>query len=378
MSPVDAAAIPLYTGPRAADSAAQPFFTAAAAARSLNRARLVELPGVAGVEELLGRSASDLLSAAAVTALVRAAAGRLALDPDDPALLRAFAAAFDAPRTRPAALAVAETVGRRLGALLLLLWRGDAANRAARPEWADAHWAFWRAVERVVVGGGLLAGRLGEAAVPAAAAFLAAAGCPIVVERSPYGDAIAIVGLARHAPADTGRMLLFDFGHTAVKCGLAVYQDGALVGVERRPSLPPPCEDGWPAHAGVAWARQRWGRMAAVIAAAWAAEVAPGRGERVAVGLCLASHLHDGHPIGRDRGCYTALGELAPHLATFLRDDLRARLGPFRALAVLHDGLAAASTRAGEPRTVVLTLGTAIGAGYPLGEVGLRAMKLGL
>ncbi len=59
-------------------------------------------------------------------------------------------------------------------------------------------------------------------------------------------------------------------------------------------------------------------------------------------------------------------------------DDLRARLGPFRALAVLHDGLAAASTRAGEPRTVVLTLGTAIGAGYPLGEEGLRPVKLGL
>ncbi len=118
--------------------------------------------------------------------------------------------------------------------------------------------------------------------------------------------------------------------------------------------------------------------MAAAIAAAWAAEVAPGRGEHVAVGLCLASHLQDGHPISRDRGCYTSLGELAPHLATFLRDDLRARLGPFRALAVLHDGLAAASTRAGEPRTVVLTLGTAIGAGYPLGEEGLRPVKLGL
>ncbi|HQF70218.1 MAG TPA: hypothetical protein PLH39_02935 [Promineifilum sp.] len=378
MSPVDADAIPLYTGPRAGDSAAHPFFTADAAARSLNRARLVELPGVTGAAELLGRSASELLSAAAVTALVRAAADRLALDPDDPALLRAFDAAFDAPPTRPAALAVAEAVGRRLGALLLMLWRGDAANRAARPEWDEAHWAFWRAVERVVVGGGLLAGRLGEATVPAAGAFLAAAGCPIAVERSPYGNAIAIAGLARHAPAGAERMLLFDFGHTAVKCGLATYRQGALAGLERRPSLPPPCEDGWPAHAGAAWARPRWERMAAAITAAWAAEVVPGQGERVAVGLCLASHLHDGHPIGRDRGCYTALGELAPHLATFLRDDLRARLGLFRALAVLHDGLAAASTRAGEPHTVVLTLGTAIGAGYPLGEVGLRAMKLGL
>jgi hypothetical protein len=366
-----AAAIPLYTGRLPAGN---PFAAADAPARSLNRARLVELPGVAGVHDLLGHSASELLSAAAVTALVRAAADGLGLDPDTPDLLRAFDTAFDVPRTRPAALVVAETVGQRLGALLLMLWRGDPANRAARPEWDDAHWATWRAMRRVVVGGGLVAGRLGEAAVPAAAAFLAAAGCPVAVERSPYGNAIALVGLARHTPADAEQMLLFDFGHTAVKRGLATYRDGRLIGVAQRPSLPPPCERGWHEHPGPDWARQRWEHMVAAIATAWAAEVSPGRGARVAIGLCLASHLQDGHPVGRDRGCYTSLGELAPHLATFARDDLAARLGPFRSLALLHDGLAAAGSHAGEAHTVVLTLGTAIGTGYVPVVEGLRAV----
>lgn len=370
MAASDAAeAIPIFTGCLPPDN---PFAAADAPARSLNRARLVELPGVAGVDALLGRSASDLLSAAGVTSLVRATADRLALDPDAPDVLRALDATFDDPQTRPAALAVAEAVGRRLGAVLLMLWRGDAANRAARPEWSEAHWATWRAMRRVVVGGGLVAGRLGEAAVPAAAAFLAAAGCPVTVERSPYGDAIALVGLARHAPGDTDHMLLFDFGHTAVKHGLAIYRDGALVGVQRRPSRPPPCEVGWPEHTGPHWAQQRWERMADAIAAAWAAEIATGRGARVAVGLCLASHLQDGHPVGQDRGCYTILQELGPHLATFVRDDLAARLGSFRSLALLHDGLAAASTCAGEPHTVVLTLGTAIGVGYGVVGEGLR------
>ncbi len=365
--------IPIFTGCLPADN---PFAIAAAPARSLNRARLVELPGVVGAADLLGHSASELLSKAAVTRLVRDAAGRLALDPDADNLLHAFDGSFTEPTTRPAALAVAGEVGRRLGMLLLMLWRGDAANRAARPEWGEAHWAYWGRVRRVVVGGGLLAGRLGEAAVPAAGGFLTANGCPVTVERSPYGDAIALFGLARHAPADTDRMLLFDFGHTAVKCGLATYGNGALTGIERRPSLPPPCEAGWHEHTSLEWARARWERMAAAIATAWAAVVPPGTSGRVAIGLCLASHLQDGHPVGMDRGCYTALGELAPHLATFVRDDLAARLGPFRALALLHDGLAAASTHAGEARTVVLTLGTSIGTGYaPLAE-GLRPLSL--
>ena len=151
-----AEAIPLFTGSLPADN---PFAAADAPARSLNRARLVELPVVVGVEDLLGRSASELLSATAVTALVRTTADRLALDPNAPDLLRAFDASFDDPKSSPAALAVAQEVGRRLGALLLMLWRGDTANRAARPEWGEAHWATWRAMRRVVIGGGQVAGR---------------------------------------------------------------------------------------------------------------------------------------------------------------------------------------------------------------------------
>ena len=108
--------IPIFTGGLAADN---PFAAADAAARSLNRARLVELPGVAGVADLLGRSASELLSAAAVTGLVRAAADRLALDPDAPALLRAFDGCFDDPATRPAALAVGGGVAVPLSTLEL-------------------------------------------------------------------------------------------------------------------------------------------------------------------------------------------------------------------------------------------------------------------
>jgi hypothetical protein len=51
---------------------------------------------------------------------------------------------------------------------------------------------------------------------------------------------------------------------------------------------------------------------------------------------------------------------------------LAARLDRFRSLALLHDGLAAASVYAGRPRTAVLTLGTSIGVGYVPPARGLR------
>jgi hypothetical protein len=57
---------------------------------------------------------------------------------------------------------------------------------------------------------------------------------------------------------------------------------------------------------------------------------------------------------------------------------LAARLGPFRALALLHDGLAAASAYAGAARTAVLILGTSIGVGYAPVSAGSLRMVHGL
>jgi hypothetical protein len=113
--------------------------------------------------------------------------------------------------------------------------------------------------------------------------------------------------------------------------------------------------------------------MSSLIAADWRGLDSAAPRELTAIGLCLAAHLEAGHPLDVG-GVYGRLAVLAPHLATFMRDELVARVGQFRSFALLHDGLAAASTYAGQPRTVVLVLGTSIGVGYaPLGQ-GLRPL----
>lgn len=369
-------AIPIFTGPTP-DATVNPFLkTGDALVRSLNRAQLVEAPGVTAADGVLGHTAFELLSAAAVNGLIGEASGALDLNPADPHLLYSFNRCFDDPHTHAAAMAVAGVVGRRLGALLTALWRNDPANRAARPEWDDAHWAYWRGVRRVVIGGGLFAGRLGEAAVSVAAASMARAGCPIAITLSPWGQALPLIGLARHTPPDTSRMLLFDFGQTSVKRGLAIYHAGELIEVKRRPSLPAP--DRGALGDTLAAIGQRWAAMRAIILADWQTHRDEGRAESTAIGLAVAAHLRDGHPLATDRSGYSRLGQLAPHLATFIRDDLAAALGRFHAFALLHDGLAAASMYAGQPATVVLTLGTAIGAGYPPPDDGLRPVAAGL
>ena len=73
-------------------------------------------------------------------------------------------------------------------------------------------------------------------------------------------------------------------------------------------------------------------------------------------------------------GCYGALQELCAHLTTFMRQEIARRLGQAIELVALHDGTAAATAYAGHDRAVVITLGTAIGSGFPPPEAGLHPL----
>lgn len=110
-----------------------PFLGADSAVRSLNRARIVALPGVSVDEGILGQSGYALLAAETLQTEVAAAASALGLEPDASDLLPQFYRLFEIETVSPLAISLARRYGRRLGFLLLMLRRGGAANRAARP-----------------------------------------------------------------------------------------------------------------------------------------------------------------------------------------------------------------------------------------------------
>jgi hypothetical protein len=355
-----------------ADQRANPFMGGASLVRSLNRARIVELRGVRADEGVAGQTGYELLSARSLRRQIADAADRLGLDPLAADLIRRFDACFDRPATRPAALRIARSYGRRLGCLLLMLKRGETANRAARPEWSDVHWDFWRGLSRVYMGGGLLAGRLGPHAVLAAQELLAeAAEDGLALEHAPHAAHLPLIGLARSAPHSAARMLLLDFGQTSIKRGLARYQAGQIAQIQVWPNAPAVCDQLLDPAPSIDMLRERWQRMLDVIAASWAA-VPPAERTLTPVGISVACYLLDGHPAPGDTGCYGALQGLCAHLATFMRQEIAQRLGQAIELTALHDGTAAATTYAGHDRAVVITLGTAIGSGFPPPDTGLR------
>ena len=362
-------------------AAPNPFLEGSGQVRSLNRVRIAALPAGVADEGLVGEGGYSLLGARAfrelivreaqavpeaatdVAAAVVASAQAQAAGAPPPDARAIVVAWFDDECLRPLATRVAAAYGRRMGALFAVLLQGTAANRAARPEWEDRHWACWRMIEGVEVGGGLLAGRTGEVALMSAREVLRRAGAGLRLELSRFGAFLPLVGLARMLPAATEAAALLDFGHTSVKRASATYEDGALRGLRILDPAPAPC-GGLVEHDLVLGdVRRRWEAMAALSIDAWRQADHPG-GAVPTVGLAVATYLEAGQPPAGVDECYGNLRLLGPNLATFAAADLERQFGTASRLALAQDGDAAAFAHAGAHRTAVVTLGTALGIGF--------------
>ena len=337
---------------------------------SLNRVRLADLPGIGLPPDVCGRRAGEILSTPALAGEIERAAPALGLTADelaDPrALPRHFSRCFmDAdPAVRATAEQIARRWGRHLAALLLVVPRGDPANRAARPEWDDSYWAYLAAVRTVYLGGGQVSGPLGPLMVDEANAVLRASGQDrCMVHLAAHPAILPLIGAARTVPAGIDAAIVLDFGNTAVKRGVARYREGALAALRLLPARPsglsagygPPPADG----TAPAWT----GDMAALLAETWQEAAASGPPPTTAA-VAVAGYVRDNHPLPTEAP-YLQTGPRIPNLGAWLGAEMGRRVGRPLAVTVLHDGTAAARACAGAPHSAVIMLGTWLGVGFP-------------
>lgn len=315
-----------------------PFEGGGSRLRSLNRARIVALPALVVDEGIPGRTGYELLSASAINDH----RSRLAANPTVP--------------TGKVEQQLATLAGRRLGYLLTMLARGDAANRAARPIWGDDQWAFWRGVRRVGLGGGLVAALDADALVAGATAVLEAAGVDVAIEVAGEPERLPLLGLARAVSGARRVVVVLDCGHTSIKRAIARRARDGEVRLAPLPTIPSPCTQ-------VSGPLATWSSMRRATEDTWQHLAPPERAD-AAVGLSIACHLQDGHPYPDDSDCYAALRELDPHLETFIATELAARLDPAPPLTLLPDGAAAAHGLETGEDAIAITLGTAVGWGW--------------
>jgi hypothetical protein len=353
---------------------------------SLNRVRIVDLPGIPLDDATRGRTFYDLLSAPALGAYVRQRVDALGLPlhtTDPTQLLPLLDGCFehDDEAVRAAAEDVARWYGRNLGLLLLTLRRGDAANRQARPEWTDAHWAHWAGIRQVWLGGGLVSGQLGTRVVRYATERLSETGmrdCTLHLSMAP--SELALVGAARSVAGGAGGAatpaLVFDFGHSRVKRALAIYRGESLGALRLLPALPALTWSGEmrdPAEQ----AHQMLAFMGGVLVDSWCEMCRTVERLRPQLIASVATYVVDGRPAEYDRGAYAQMRLLPERADEWLARHTSERVGIPVKVELLHDGSAAARTYAGAEQAAVIMLGSAIGTGFPPGAEGLRPLAAG-
>lgn len=279
--------------------------------------------------------------------------------------------------------------------LLRTLTRPTDADRRAREEWDAADWDRWAAVRRFVLGGGVVAGVLGQHAL--ADPGLRALPVELLIAADP---AIApLTGLVAATPV-TGDLLVLDLGHSAVKAATWTARTRTLGPVHRTGVPWTPWDVGtWPAPEPLLalvveaarqvtsrreTGRQVTGRSApeavadALAEAATEAATEPGddrcgprrpaastRGVAVLeVRVSLANYVVDG--VLDDDQTYGTLGRLGPDPTALLGAALTAGLDrPVRVSELVNDGQAAALAWTDQPPTAVLSVGTSLGLGFP-------------
>ncbi|HEY7413806.1 MAG TPA: hypothetical protein VH593_01325, partial [Ktedonobacteraceae bacterium] len=199
---------------------------------SLNRLRIVDLPGIKVDPYVRGKTGHDLLSSRACAQLAYISAADLGLnDLHESECVRFLGQCLqsDDPHIHHAAEKVGMQLGRHLGYMLATLKRGDLVNRLERPDWDTSYWTQWAAVREIFVGGGIVQGSLGPLMCEHASSLLDETGvkdCTLHLALHPVH--LPLIGAARSVPSGVGAALVFDFGNTSLKRGYAVYHHDML------------------------------------------------------------------------------------------------------------------------------------------------------
>ena len=334
---------------------------------SLNRVRIAKLPNIVTDSNLVGKTGHELLSRQSVLDRIYIRQVALCLPAHLTDIFRGFDDCFvhEEPIARLTAKQMAIQYGRCLATLLLTLKEGQPANRAARPEWGDEHWAYWASINQVWLGGGLMAGHFGRHVVAETQQLIHQAGyTDYELNLTRHPARVALIGAASTVAPTAEVALLFDFGQSRIKRGIALFAEGKLQKLHLLHSLPAACGDLLTNGSDVARAEAHMEHITAVLAHTHH-QVQQSGWQPQEVVAAMACNLHQGHPGSEEWGCYGRLQDLTSNLQDHLAQQWQQISGQALPFRLIQDAKAAALAHRGAENAAVITLGSAIGIGFP-------------
>ncbi len=338
---------------------------------SMNRAVMAKCP-VAGVEEGLdGRRFKEIFSPGAIVAEMRRVSRYYGIDYShlpDFALPKELDKALRSEDVRFHQMGerIARKFGNRLGLLLLTLKTGLPENRAAREDWDDSCWECWRSLETVILMGGLASSMLGRRFKEQVQKVFDHAGVKpyniMLFENSAY---LGVMGLGQRMMEDDTASLVLDMGQTYFKRAVLKKSGGMISSINTLDSLPSrymqiPFEDEGEKYA---CAYDLHNYIVNIVSTTYKeASISTPLNERIYISI--ANYTHSGilNPV---RGGYAKLAMLGDNYAALLAEQLSGELRKSIEVRLVHDATATALYFSDIPDSVVITLGTGFGVGFP-------------
>jgi hypothetical protein len=336
---------------------------------SLNRSKILALPGVEVPGEWVGKSGFEVASAKALSRLIRERADALELthaeltlpDRDLPPCLNLRLGSASTGVAR-AANEIAREFISGVGYLVLSLTRSYSTGLAIEDEWEREYRKHWGTIRTIVFGGGLLSGRLGARFTERLSDFWAAQKFPpMKFAVAPSSNLLALIGAGRSVEDGDKAVLAFDFGGSFVKRALFSPYMTIL-----RPLATPAVKDECNEDELRAVGQMLFDFMAGTIGMTWLKECdAGGRTISRVIPVSVASYMYRGQPIERQGGPYSMLNRVSADVSKAMSQAVSARVGTDVEIRLMHDGTAAAMGFAGLANAAVITLGSALGVGFP-------------
>lgn len=338
---------------------------------SINKLVLAKLP-LQGIEDSLqGEKAGYVINAKNILKDIKEKSDVLKLDVDNASdydLMKEVADRFiDEDETiRECALGIARKYGYRLGLILLTLKTGLQENRDARIDWNDQHWEYWSQLDRIILAGGLTHTVFGEKLkIYANEIFKMADVDPYDILLFNNAAHLGVKGCATLIKERHTSNLVFDFGQTRIKRSLITVRNNEIkeqVFLESYESkhmqFATKDEDerkseGMKLHQYI---------KSTIIDTYNELKDCHNIGQDIVISI--ASYVIDGK-LNDHRGGYAKLSSVTDNYEKFLAKELEKELQKKFNIKFVHDGTAISLYFKEYKNTVCLSLGTAIGVGYP-------------
>ena len=281
-----------------------------------------------------GVTAKDLCAARIIMARLHGYLSAQGIEIDKDWLDR-FVACLSDPTASAGAHACVDAIAHDICRVLLTL-KGITPYPYAK--WSAEHWAHWQSIDRIYLAGGMLAPPLGTALLAAVQRRLHTYGLhDLELKLADHPPIISIIGAARYAARFCDNALLFDLGHTNIKCG-SLNRSGDGCEIHSYPIIPSR-EMQWD-YSERSAAKILDEHICDVITALYLQVLSEGREPGETMSISIANYVSADRLAVR--GGYAKLSLIAEDYRAHLSETLSARLNRRMDIHFIHDGTAGA------------------------------------